>query len=137
VGEFRANANRRDGLQVWCLLCESNNKARWYKDNIERVRPRLIARQKALKEAQKKVLWDYLLGHPCIDCGEGDPIVLDFDHVSGKKKYNVSIILGKHTLKAMMAEIDKCVVRCSNCHRRKTAKERKTWRNTFGLLAPM
>ena len=136
-GEFRANASRWDGLQVWCLLCESKNKARWYKENVEKVRPRLIQNKKDRREEQRKIVWEYLVSHPCVDCGEKDPVVLDFDHVSGKKKRNVSMMLGTHTSKAMMKEISKCVIRCSNCHRRKTAKERHTWRSTFGLLAPM
>ena len=57
----------------------------------------------------------------CIDCGESDPIVLDFDHQLDKK-FCISRYRG-HGIKALEGEIAKCVVRCSNCHRRKTAKD--------------
>jgi hypothetical protein len=66
--------------------------------------------------------WNYLLGHPCIDCGESDPVVLDFDHVVGVKRANVSMLVYRgHNLETVASEIAKCVVRCANCHRRRTA----------------
>lgn len=37
---------------------------------------------------------EYLLKHPCVDCGETDPVVLTFDHVRGKKRDNVANMLG-------------------------------------------
>ena len=60
-----------------------------------------------------------------MDCGEKDPIVLEFDHMDGKKSkhYEVSTLVSSgRSLSVIMEEISKCVVRCCNCHRRKTAK---------------
>ena len=60
----------------------------------------------------------------CVDCGESDPVVLEFDHVVGEKLYNVANIVGTClSLKTVKEELAKCAVRCANCHRRKTAKE--------------
>lgn len=81
------------------------------------------ARAKAReRRARNKAFRDeYLLTHPCVDCGEADPIVLDFDHVRGQKRYNVSPMWNSsYGLARIQAEIAKCEVRCSNCHRRKT-----------------
>jgi hypothetical protein len=65
-----------------------------------------------------------LLHHSCVDCGESDPLVLDFDHVRGMKKRHVSrMISGGTSIETLRKEIEKCVVRCANCHRRKTARE--------------
>jgi hypothetical protein len=67
--------------------------------------------------------WEYLGQHPCVDCGESDPVVLQFDHVRDKR-YNVStMIRGGFAWSTVEAEIEKCEVRCGNCHRRKTARE--------------
>ena len=78
---------------------------------------------------------DYLRANPCVDCGERDIVVLEFDHVRGEKKYNLSqMTSGAFGVATIQAEIEKCEVRCANCHRRKTAKD-QGWR-TAKIGAP-
>lgn len=73
----------------------------------------------------QEYVYNYLANHPCVDCGEVDPIVLEFDHVRGKKINDVSVLVARgKPLLEIMTEIEKCEVRCGNCHRRKTARER-------------
>lgn len=67
---------------------------------------------------------DYLATHPCVDCGEKDVRVLEFDHL-GNKLREVSAMLHNFTLEKVKTEIAKCQVLCVNCHRRKTAVERR------------
>lgn len=62
---------------------------------------------------------DYLKEHPCIDCGETDPIVLEFDHRDNKLCAVSS--LTEANFEKLKLEIAKCDVRCANCHRKKTA----------------
>lgn len=85
----------------------------------------------------RKYVWEYLLEHPCADCGEEDPIVLEFDHVRGEKSSDVSkMVHNTRSLKAIQEEIDKCEVVCANCHRRRTAATQE-WDKaiSFGFLA--
>lgn len=78
------------------------------------------------KPSQVKV-WDYLLGHPCVDCGESDITVLEFDHVRGRKIGAVSALIAANVRWSVVAEeISKCDVRCSNCHTKITAR-RGNW----------
>jgi len=82
---------------------------------------------KVNKLAKRQYVTDYLLTHPCIDCGEPDIIVLEFDHVRGEKKKNISnLIMQSYSLETLIEEIKKCEVRCANCHRRVTHK-RHNW----------
>lgn len=67
-------------------------------------------------------LYQYLLKNPCVDCGESDPVVLEFDH-RGDKRLMISSAVNNYGASRLKEEIDKCEVRCSNCHKRKTAIE--------------
>ncbi len=94
-------------------------------------RDRVIAKAKETSKVARDRTRAYIKAHleanPCIDCGETDPIILEFDHVTGTKEFNISdaarIGYGMPKLKA---EIAKCEVRCANCHRKKTY-ERGGW----------
>jgi hypothetical protein len=70
----------------------------------------------------KQFIWDYKLQHPCIDCGNPDPRVLDFDHIDASTKQDdiCRMVNGSASIESLLAEIEKCVVRCSNCHRIRT-----------------
>jgi hypothetical protein len=64
----------------------------------------------------------YLQSNPCIDCGEEDWQVLEFDHVEPSTKLeSVSYLARRRPWEIVKAEIEKCEVRCANCHRRRTA----------------
>jgi hypothetical protein len=64
---------------------------------------------------------------PCRDCGERDPVVLDFDHRADKRG-NVSTMATWASLATLGEEISKCDVRCANCHRRRTLAGLRSYR---------
>ena len=65
---------------------------------------------------------DYLRLHPCVDCGETDIVVLQFDHLRDKKADVTALITSGATWAAIEREIAKCEIRCANCHRLETAR---------------
>lgn len=89
-----------------------------------------------LREPRKKtfrLVYDYLLSHPCVDCGCSDIRVLEFDHVYGEKIDAVSHMLSQSCgWPRIMSEIAKCEVRCANCHRIKTYERGGWWRVGLG-----
>jgi hypothetical protein len=111
------------------LRQRDKGKTRVYsKRHYEANRDRMIARAKAdkprAKAAAHKIISDYLADHPCVDCGEADPVVLEFDHRSAKL-FDIGSAIGRgYGARSIAAEVAKCDVRCANCHRRKTYAER-------------
>ena len=74
-------------------------------------------------------VWEYKRSHPCVDCGENDPVVLEFDHKDQSEK---GFSLGRvTTVSRFYEEVKKCVVRCANCHRRRTAVQLGFWKNLW------
>ncbi len=73
----------------------------------------------------RSLLLAFLSDKHCLDCGENDPIVLDFDHMNPDTKFKkVSKMLsGHYGWDTILKEIEKCQIRCANCHRRKTYRQ--------------
>lgn len=87
------------------------------------------ARRRSDAELDRRyaLLAEYLHQHPCVDCGETDPVVLEFDHL-GNKSFNVAYGMRARSWEAVLAEIEKCEVVCANCHKRRTAARLKNSR---------
>jgi hypothetical protein len=91
-----------------------NNYKSYYKEKAKK-------RSQALRAALRDQLFEYLSLHPCMDCKESDPIVLEFDHVRGEKVRGISaMVSGALSWSTILEEISKCEVVCANCHRRRT-----------------
>jgi HNH endonuclease len=82
-----------------------------------------------LRRRNRLFLLEYLGSTPCVDCGEADPVVLDFDHV-GTKRYGVVQLADRETsIASLEREIAECQVRCANCHRRRTIVQQGHFRH--------
>ncbi len=123
TSEFSKNRCKDDGLQTACKICKREMDKRLYYESDTRKKA-IAEKNKEMKQRNRKFILEYLLNHPCVDCGESNPLFLDFDHVRGKKKYNVSA-MWCNSIKMLKKEIAKCAIRCLKCHRVKTAKELK------------
>lgn len=125
TSEFHRDRNTKDGLAYWCKTCRKE----YINSHGE---GRLAAGKKCqnrFRARQYRKLYRYLKSHPCVDCGETEPLILEFDHVRGDKRITVSqMIARRRPWEEMLVEIAKCEVRCSNCHQRRhlrgTLKER-------------
>jgi hypothetical protein len=79
------------------------------------------ARRKRVATARRFIA-RFLAEHPCVDCGEGDARVLDFDHVGDKVALGSALVVWGAPADRILTEIAQCEVRCANCHRRVTAR---------------
>lgn len=94
---------------------------RYYEAHKNEEIQRCVKKKREYRVRNKSYVESYFSQHPCVDCGESDIDLLDFDHVRGEKLANVSDLVFKAvSINKLQLEIDKCDVRCSNCHRKIT-----------------
>ncbi len=123
LSSFTIDKSRKDGHGYNCKPCSAVYQRQRYNSNVSVKKQQQELAKKRIRR-NKIFIRKYLAIHPCIDCGETDLMVLDFDHVRGKKTADVSQMVGKgRSLEAISNEICKCEIRCANCHRRKTWKQ--------------
>jgi hypothetical protein len=118
-GEFNFKYKSRDIRQKHCRSCSRAEIKRHYLANRQYYLDKARKRNLKYREMVNNYIFEYLTRHSCVDCGERDPVVLEFDHVRDKYKA-VSQMRVTNSFKKIISEIAKCEVRCANCHRRKT-----------------
>jgi ferredoxin len=121
IEEFHASAKSWDKHQAHCKACRKSVDAWKYRGRTPEQQATYTRNERLRQRRIAEFVFAYLKQHPCVDCGESDPVVLEFDHVRGKKEYNISYMIKAVSLDKIVAEIEKCEVRCANCHRRVTA----------------
>lgn len=122
---------KRNGRTHRCKSCEKAYQLNYYKKNRDkRIETAKIHSSKIVQKNRELVV-EHLRKNPCVDCGERDILTLQFDHLENKKKA-IAVMLSTTqrppTTKRLLEEMSKCVVRCANCHQRKTAKESNYWK---------
>jgi hypothetical protein len=112
-----------------CKGCQHSFNKNYYEgDAKERHLQQVRERTEAAREAAREFVYQYLLTHPCEECGESDPRVLEFHHVGNKDTEITRLVGGGWSIKRVQQEIDKCQVLCANCHRKITIEERGWFR---------
>lgn len=116
VVEF--NKRGKNGFQFCCKECNKNKLKQYYDENKNaHIKLTTQRRKKRQKENQQK-LRVIKSNSKCALCGENEPICLDFHHLSGKKiRISVAINCG-WKWERVVDEMKKCVIVCSNCHRK-------------------
>ncbi len=81
--------------------------------------------KKRIQDKARTWIKGYLSEHPCVDCGNSDWRVLEFDHRDPKKKkFTISRKVSDGvSILTLSKEVAKCDVRCANCHRIRTRAE--------------
>ena len=117
--------NKSKGLRhSICVECNKVHKKKHYQNNKDYYKQKAAKRNMVIIAENKRRVYEFLSENPCIDCGEKDPIVLEFDHVRGTKRTEVSVLAnGGFSWETVKKEMDKCDIRCANCHKRKTVKQ--------------
>ena len=119
-GDFPVNGTR---LRSQCRACVAERSRLWrlehpgyakeymrkyVKNNYEKMVERMRAKRQAIAD------WKRVRG--CMVCGETEPWVLDMHHLNPNEKETNPA--QSATLKTFLKEADKCILLCSNCHRK-------------------
>jgi len=129
--EFYRKNKDSDQRQYQCITCGKERKKQYYENNRDKYIKEATKRAKQARKDNKKKLWKILRSSSCIDCEENDPRVLQFDHVRGKKKDNISrMVSTSQSWGLIEKEMEKCEIRCANCHT-KITWDRSNWKTDW------
>lgn len=127
---FRRKRADREALRRAAMSEEERDAGREYQadyrgrqdpDEKRRKNREYMAKRRAERQG-----WLYgIKNAPCMDCGGRYPAVcMDFDHRPGTgKRFNIGERFAMVSMSDLRAEVAKCDVVCSNCHRLRTYRE--------------
>jgi hypothetical protein len=126
---FTKLKSSQDGLDYYCRTCKKNKNSKYYKEKYkakklqqDRERKQELLCIQQLNRDKIQHLTDNLQSNGCCICGEKELCCLDFHHIDPKQKQflisQVTNRTSKYSYEDIVKEISKCVVVCSNCHRK-------------------
>ena len=151
------NKKRASGVQPYCKPCQGEYQREHYKKRTRAQLQRMYRTRQKRKKEIYSFLTDYFQKNTCVDCAkkklkvkkllrgkvptstinqiiktmDSDIRTLTFDHLHtrGEKEHTIAdMIRDIQPLHKIKKEIQKCVVRCHNCHDIITVKRAKNWR---------
>ena len=143
--------------QPYCRPCQSERQKAYYRKNTNAQLQRMYKNRRVRKKQIHQFLTNYFAKNTCVDCAkkklkvkkllsgkvptstinqvlkimDSDIRNLTFDHLHtrGKKEHTIAdMIRDIQPLHRIKKEIQKCVVRCHNCHDTITVKRSRNWR---------
>ncbi len=121
--EFKTHISNK---RFCCNKCRERSSRRRNRAYLNSYQKKNKCSQKISKRNKSWVI-NYKKCNFCIDCNLSDWVVMDFDHVRGIKKANISTMVRQaYSIETIKEEVAKCDLVCANCHRKRTAK-RQGW----------
>lgn len=114
LDEFNNNSQRKDGKQNKCKSCSRQVSKKHYNATKDDFQRKVYARRSALLQKVE----EYKSDKHCTKCSENDPCCLDFHHIRDKKHEISNMAYEGYSWESILDEIAKCVILCSNCHRK-------------------
>lgn len=110
--DFTRDSSQKEGHYSACKLCKRfTARIRHKGDNVAQARNKLRVQQTSQMIRDKK-------SSGCIVCGELEPVCLDLHHTDPSKKDVDPNKLWNRVWDKFMQEAQKCIVVCSNCHKK-------------------
>lgn len=111
---FRKDKSQKDGLQPRCKQCARHA----INANYKKYRTKTLKRNKERQDKTKYIIRKYREDHVCELCGESESVCLEFHHLDpSTKSFGLSHVTTQSD-EAINEEIQKCILICSNCHKK-------------------
>lgn len=126
LSEFWNYSRKPDGLQSRCKICKRIYDNLHYKSRTkEQKENKLFVSQTRRKQIVREIK-AYALEKWCHDCWYRWHIAaLQFDHMRDKVAQISTMLVNGFSREVIFREIEKCEVRCANCHAIKTSEQFK------------
>lgn len=119
LSDFYRQKRKLDGHSSWCIPCHKEYWHQYKTDNRK-----AVSQYNRRLKARYRAEWDAILESrykvECSRCGySGSRVALDFHHPSGRsdKTKKFSYYYRTKPTAEKLAELDSCIILCSNCHR--------------------
>lgn len=120
IDEFYFRNRKKGTRQPVCKECRKALSA----DHYQRNKQHFLDKRKRKEDTTRRFLFDHLSSHPC-ECGEDNPVLLEFAHLNGKEKsFSLCVaVKNGYSIERIKREIAKCRILCVRCHRLETAEQ--------------
>lgn len=100
---------------AWCKTCRKECD----KERHQKNKGTILIQKKAWKRKQREAFEAFKATLACVVCGETASECLDFHHLDPtQKEQTIANLASRRSVEGLQKELDKCVVLCSNCHRK-------------------
>lgn len=112
--EFNKKSANTDGLERYCKECHRARNRAHYDDNKDAYKTSAKHFKAQLKEWYQELKSNVR----CSRCGDSKPWRLSFHHTdpSAKEGTVSQMVMDNKSRAKVLAEIEKCIVVCHNCH---------------------
>lgn len=121
--------NKKSGKRFsMCVKCKREYDRVYYQKNREINKENKNKLQRENRIIKLKYVNNLLQNSSCLDCGNSDWRVLEFDHRERDKKEFSIADCSSYSIEKIQLEIDKCDIVCANCHNIRTIEQRGYYR---------
>ena len=120
LSEFNKNKGRKDGLNSICKECSRVRSKKYYKDNPTKHKINTSLRNRQIRDSLLEKTNNLKLSAGCKFCIEKEVVCLDFHHLdANEKEFSIAkMVSNGRKWQEIENEIAKCIIVCSNCHRK-------------------
>jgi hypothetical protein len=113
---------RNKEKQTTVSICKECNKL-YQKKHFQENKEYYKKKARNTKRKSRELLNEYKITLKCSRCPENDICCLDFHHLNPdeKEKSIAAAVSSGWSFKRLQLELNKCIVLCSNCHRKEHA----------------